>query len=536
PIADGAPLRLHVSKAAVRDFFDHPATADVDESLAWTGSGTSVLADTSAPTVRAVCLIDKKLVVDWSEPVAASRVDSQLTLDGSATDWTVDAFGYSVELSSPLAAGNYLLNIGGGPLDLAGTAAEPAGPFAFTVGAGPDPPTIFEAEPPDRVAASTVGNVFGFHGLPHDPETGLIYARHRMLDPELGRFITKDPLGYVDGPSAYAFAGNSPVDFTDPLGLYLGATNEELAAAHGALTPEQKEQFAQAQTASFTVAGYVGLGAVAAAGSPVIAGAGFLGLWALNADSRYDEIAATEANPSFANAAALGFYDLTPVSPALELYYGHSLGSGEELGTFGQGMNVLGVVPALSATARTARRVGRGLPSSREIVIYGFRNTPDRAVRDRFAQANFGHVGLSFDRGRTVLGFGPIKPAGMSGEEFMDAIRRRDSFLGALTDDTRIFERARYYDLNVEEFKYNVGTFKFWLSRSRAWVDQLHSPMSNKLYSFPERGGGGFGPCQYNCATYPTSIGLETPIPSGLLSDVLKRQPTRRPVSSGSSR
>lgn len=40
------------------------------------------------------------------------------------------------------------------------------------------------------------------------------------MDPEMERFLSADPMGYVDGPSEYAFAGNSPQDRTDPLGLF----------------------------------------------------------------------------------------------------------------------------------------------------------------------------------------------------------------------------------------------------------------------------------------------------------------------------
>ena len=40
------------------------------------------------------------------------------------------------------------------------------------------------------------------------------------MDSEMGRFLTADPLGYVDGPSQYGFAGNSPANRSDPLGLY----------------------------------------------------------------------------------------------------------------------------------------------------------------------------------------------------------------------------------------------------------------------------------------------------------------------------
>ncbi|MCP4543462.1 MAG: RHS repeat-associated core domain-containing protein [Chloroflexi bacterium] len=61
-------------------------------------------------------------------------------------------------------------------------------------------------------------NRFTFHGRPVDLETGLYYFRNRYFDPELGRFITADPLGYVDGPSMYQFAGYSPSDHSDPMG------------------------------------------------------------------------------------------------------------------------------------------------------------------------------------------------------------------------------------------------------------------------------------------------------------------------------
>lgn len=44
----------------------------------------------------------------------------------------------------------------------------------------------------------------GFQGLLHDKESGLIENRFRMLDPVMGRFLQRDPLGYPDGASGYA--------------------------------------------------------------------------------------------------------------------------------------------------------------------------------------------------------------------------------------------------------------------------------------------------------------------------------------------
>jgi hypothetical protein len=36
----------------------------------------------------------------------------------------------------------------------------------------------------------------------------------------LGKTISADPMGYVDGPNAYAYAGNDPANSGDPMGLY----------------------------------------------------------------------------------------------------------------------------------------------------------------------------------------------------------------------------------------------------------------------------------------------------------------------------
>ena len=41
---------------------------------------------------------------------------------------------------------------------------------------------------------------------------------HRHYDPSLGRYTQPDPLGFVDGPSVYAYAKNSPQMFVDPDG------------------------------------------------------------------------------------------------------------------------------------------------------------------------------------------------------------------------------------------------------------------------------------------------------------------------------
>jgi len=63
-------------------------------------------------------------------------------------------------------------------------------------------------------------NTYTFTGREFDKETGLYYYRNRYYDPKIGRFITQDPLGMIDGPNLYAYVNNNPVNFVDPLGLY----------------------------------------------------------------------------------------------------------------------------------------------------------------------------------------------------------------------------------------------------------------------------------------------------------------------------
>jgi len=48
--------------------------------------------------------------------------------------------------------------------------------------------------------------------------TGLVYARHRWIDPRTGTFLTPDPQGYGDSSNLYAFAGGDPVNGRDPTG------------------------------------------------------------------------------------------------------------------------------------------------------------------------------------------------------------------------------------------------------------------------------------------------------------------------------
>ncbi len=73
-----------------------------------------------------------------------------------------------------------------------------------------------------RNEAGSSANRFGFTGHEHDDETGLIYAKARFYDPQLGRFLSHDPVdGDLTNPPSlhrYLYAFQNPTVFVDPDG------------------------------------------------------------------------------------------------------------------------------------------------------------------------------------------------------------------------------------------------------------------------------------------------------------------------------
>jgi RHS repeat-associated protein len=68
-------------------------------------------------------------------------------------------------------------------------------------------------------SVSLLGNPYGYTGRRFDTEAGLLYYRNRYYSPELGRFLTRDPAGHVDGMNLYAYVRGNPLAYIDPWGL-----------------------------------------------------------------------------------------------------------------------------------------------------------------------------------------------------------------------------------------------------------------------------------------------------------------------------
>ncbi len=63
---------------------------------------------------------------------------------------------------------------------------------------------------------------FGFKGMLYDETTGFYNARARWYQPDVGRFMSEDPLGLSAGINQYTFAADDLIDGSDPSGMFAG--------------------------------------------------------------------------------------------------------------------------------------------------------------------------------------------------------------------------------------------------------------------------------------------------------------------------
>jgi len=63
-------------------------------------------------------------------------------------------------------------------------------------------------------------NSFRYTGREFDAETNLYFYRARYFDPQAGRFLSEDPVGFAGGDvNFYSYVHNDPVLYSDPMGL-----------------------------------------------------------------------------------------------------------------------------------------------------------------------------------------------------------------------------------------------------------------------------------------------------------------------------
>jgi RHS repeat-associated protein len=79
-------------------------------------------------------------------------------------------------------------------------------------------PTILDASA-SVLSSSAINNRYTYTGREWDATLALHHFRARWMSPSAGRFITRDPIGYQDGLSVYAFLKGNSLDGADALGL-----------------------------------------------------------------------------------------------------------------------------------------------------------------------------------------------------------------------------------------------------------------------------------------------------------------------------
>lgn len=218
------------------------------------------------------------------------------------------------------------------------------------------------------------------------------------------------------------------------------------------------------------------------------------------------------------------------------------------------------------AHALAADRTGGsvGLPPSNASIVqfYGFRgiNKVDgvywkKLPPERLQQVmrelendpllHYGHVGVSFDGGRTIHGLTP-NSQNMAAEELLAKVLNHEPLPAVVQDDTATFTRAQA--LTAEGWDLSITTAALSMDdaarvaafgeNARLEAKSLAGQPTGKDYQFPYEEPNALG-SHYannqsrNCATYPQMLGLCVPEPSGQLRDYipeLKKWNNRSPV------
>lgn len=226
----------------------------------------------------------------------------------------------------------------------------------------------------DVTANAIVKTDFTFTNREYDSETGFYYYRARIYDPSIGRFLQEDPFpGSLALPttflSKYIYANNSPLNYTDPSGLFsikgvlevggmaavggillggpgallLGVTafyssneftdGEKLAVTYAAIAVAAAYTGGAAGGAAFGGAGggFLGILAGAAAGGAVGAASGYLmgGLSGIAMGGDWDEGAARGTSIGLAAGLTAGaFAGIGGINGVTnKIAYGETLGA-----------------------------------------------------------------------------------------------------------------------------------------------------------------------------------------------------------------
>ena len=194
--------------------------AEFSQGFTYAGSDLMVY-DRVAPEVEKITLLSRKFYVTFSEELDPTSIANTIGL--TYTTGTINGPSTLENAKTILfTPGNSLSNnteytvvVKSSIKDLSGKSlTQFFEKFTYIV----SDLLIYKKLDPTEHTESFVKNTSLFQGRTLDPETGLYYFRARYLQPELGRFLQGDPMGFKDSMNLYQSFGNNPVNFSDPMG------------------------------------------------------------------------------------------------------------------------------------------------------------------------------------------------------------------------------------------------------------------------------------------------------------------------------
>ena len=195
-------------------YIDTVILRDRDDSNGWAGSADGTLeervyecqnwrADVSALITDAGGKLETVKYSSYGVPFCMPAGDTDVDGDADSTDRTqIQNWSGGSDIRGDLDLD--------GDVDAADETAFLNGPSGELLGRG-------------VLSRSDVAGRKGYAGYEWDqslPE--ILHIRNRVLNADLGRWMQRDPLGDVDGPSLYAYARTNPMTLLDPLGTRSG--------------------------------------------------------------------------------------------------------------------------------------------------------------------------------------------------------------------------------------------------------------------------------------------------------------------------